>query len=150
MKRFRFRLERLLELRRHAEREWELKLARATGEYLAISARLADNRVRRVEVLSAELSDGLQDYGALKARELYLMRLDAECNRMTVELQRKDDERNQISAHFLEASKQRKVLDKLRDRRARESHREQLKEDFQILNELGAGVVNSGYSSLQE
>jgi len=41
MRRFRFRLEKLLALRRYAEREWEIRLGQATAVVLATKASIA-------------------------------------------------------------------------------------------------------------
>ncbi len=48
MRRFQFRLERFLELRRWKEREWELKLARALGECLVAGLLHAPVQVKRL------------------------------------------------------------------------------------------------------
>ena len=42
MRRFQFRLERFLELRRWKEREWELALAKMLGECLLLERRIAE------------------------------------------------------------------------------------------------------------
>ena len=42
MQRFQFRLERLLDLRKYREREWELKLAEITGICLMIRRRIEE------------------------------------------------------------------------------------------------------------
>jgi hypothetical protein len=42
MRRFQFRLERFLELRRWKEREWEIALAKILGECLLLENRIAE------------------------------------------------------------------------------------------------------------
>ena len=47
MKRYRFPLEFLLDLRREKEREWEIRLARATGDCVRLTERIRDTEDRR-------------------------------------------------------------------------------------------------------
>ncbi|HET6452615.1 MAG TPA: flagellar FliJ family protein, partial [Spirochaetia bacterium] len=115
MRRFQFRLERFLELRRWKEREWELKLARAQGECL-----LLENRIREIgEEIGAsrlaQFSDGRRvDVELMARRELFVQRLAVERERAQVTLVEKRREMEKVRTGYLEASRDRKVLDKLK------------------------------------
>ncbi len=150
MRRFQFRLERFLELRRWKEREWELKLARALGECL-----LLENRIREIaeEIGSSRLAAytepsaasggaGLRvDVQAMARRELYVQRLAAESLRCQATLQEKRREMEKVRAKYLEASKERKVLDKVRERREREYYKRQVDEEYKTLDDMNTSAA---------
>ena len=76
MRRFQFRLERFLELRRWKEREWEIALAKSLGHCLMLEKRID---AIAEEVTASRLSafvTGVQiDVRGMARRELYLQRL---------------------------------------------------------------------------
>ncbi|HTO24038.1 MAG TPA: flagellar export protein FliJ [Spirochaetia bacterium] len=142
MRRFQFRLERFLELRRWKEREWELKLARAQGECL-----LLENRIRQIgEEIGAsrlaQFSDGRRvDVEAMARRELYVQRLAVERERAQVTLVEKRREMEKVRVGYLEASRDRKVLDKLKERRSEEYYDRQLDEEYKAVDDLASSAA---------
>jgi flagellar FliJ protein len=137
MRRFQFRLERLLDLRRWKEREWELKLARALGECL-----LLQNRIREIgeEIGASRLAEYTEgrrvDVEAMARRELYVQRLAMERERAQVSLEEKRREMEKVRARYLEVSKERKVLDKLKERRSEEYYDRQLDEEYRTVDDV--------------
>ncbi len=142
MRRFQFRLERFLELRRWKEREWELKLARALGECLVI-----ENRIREIaeEIGASRLAQfsegGRVDVEAMARRELYVQRLALERERAQVTLEEKRREMEKVRARYLEVSKERKVLDKLKERRSEEYYDRQLDEEYKAVDDLNSSAA---------
>ena len=142
MRRFQFRLERFLELRRWKEREWELKLARAQGECL-----LLENRIREIgEEIGAsrlaQFSIGRRvDVESMARRELYVQRLAVERERAQVTLVEKRREMEKVRAGYLEASRDRKVLDKLKERRSVEYYDRQLDEEYKAADDLSSSAA---------
>ena len=141
MRRFQFRLERFLELRRWKEREWEVTLARVLGECL-----LLENRIRDIGELIGEsrlavFQTGSRiDVQAMARRELYVQRLAAERERRKVTLAEKRVEQDRVRARYLEAAKERKVLDKLKERRSDEYYEHQLDEEYKGVDEINTGA----------
>ncbi len=118
MKGFQFRLEPVLNLRRHREETLQIQLAE--------SQRTLDREIRRLRDLEAEMSDHTQrlaraqalgplDIDRLQRESLYLALLERrlEEQRSTVEKQsrRVDEDREAV----LQASRERKALEKLRE-----------------------------------
>ena len=56
----------------------------------------------------------------------------------TVQLIEKEKVRDAIRAGYLEASRARKVLDRLKEKRAQAYHREQLEDEVKLLDDLGS------------
>jgi flagellar FliJ protein len=137
MRRFRFRLEKLLELRRHTERQWEMKLAEATGACALIQKRISNI----AEEMNAGRAERFSDpahvsFENLYVNELYLQRLEEERKTKKIELERKMKEREEIKIVYLEHSKKRKVLDKLKEKKEAEYYKQQLNEDFKVADDI--------------
>jgi flagellar FliJ protein len=144
MRRFRFRLERFLQLRRYDEREWELKLAEATGKCLRIQQGIADRQsdiARTVRERPREL--GVVDMNLYYAAEMYVERLDREIAGMTEDLVVQEAKRRKVQEGYLEASKRRKVLEKLKEKREARHRKEQNKEEFNTLNDLNTNAFRT-------
>ena len=150
MRRFQFRLERFLELRRWKEREWELKLAKILGECL-----LLENRIREIgeEIGAIRLasytetgSDSggrgrLVDVEGMARRELFVQRLVRERERTEVTLEERRREMEKVRARYLEASKERKVLDKLRERREGEYYERQRDDEYRAVDDMNTSAA---------
>jgi flagellar FliJ protein len=145
MRRFQFRLERFLDLRRWKEREWEIRLAHATGKVILLKNRIAE--------IGAEIgasygrsftSAGAVDVDAMAGRELYVQRLAAERLRKTAELEVRTREMEEVRARYLEAARDRKVLDKLKDRRAGEYYERQRDEEYKTIDDLNTAAPLRG------
>ena len=149
MKRFRFRLEQLLALRKHQEREWELKLADITGKCL-----LLENAIRECQgnVLESfdkrRAGEGTLDMVDYVAAEMYMARLRQEIEEHRAELEIRHKEREEIQKGYLEAAKKRKVLDKLKERRADEYYRQAKGEEQKTADEVNnASLIRAGLVS---
>ncbi len=138
MRRFRFRLEELLRIRRYHERTWELRLAEVSGHCVRLEGRLRELASER-EANSACSVGGLP-YGLseLYARNEYIRRLDAEAKTAKTELEKRMKEREEVNREYLAASRNRKILEKLKERKSEEYYRLQLKEEGKALDEIGA------------
>jgi flagellar FliJ protein len=76
------------------------------------------------------------------AVEQYITRLLIEIEELTVKLEQKQKERQKVQEKFLEASRDRKILDSLKEKREQQYRREQNREDMKILDDLaGAQAV---------
>ena len=73
---------------------------------------------------------------ALARRELYAQRLAQERERRRAELVVKQGELDEARARYLEASKERKVLDKLRERRETEYYEQAVDEEYKEIDDM--------------
>jgi flagellar FliJ protein len=145
VRRFQFRLERFLELRRWKERQWEIALARIQGVCLSLERRIAEIGEEIGASRLVDYTEGPRiDVEAMARRELYVLRLARERERARVTLVEKRKELAKVLASYLEASRDRKVLDKLKERRAEEYYDRQLDEEFKTVDDMNtAAAVNA-------
>jgi len=137
MRRFQFRLESFLGLKRHKEREQELALARALGECLLLKRRISDIDGEVDESRSRSFSSGKTvDIESMARRELFIERLLRERERTEVLLAEKTVEMEKVRARYLQAAKERKVLDKLKERKASDYYEKQKDEEFKAIDDM--------------
>jgi flagellar FliJ protein len=140
MRRFRFRLDRLLAIRRYHEREWELKLAAATLSVLETRRGIADAR----EGISRSLDPdgGRLESLAVLAAEQYRAGMAARMATLAGLLQTRERSLEKVRDDYLEASRRRKTLDKLKERQGEAWRRAQGRQEIAVQNEIGAAQVS--------
>ena len=159
MRRFQFRLERFLELRRWKEREWEIALAKVQGECLLLANRIEEITAQiGASRLASYVSEtpgmpgtprrpGMPgvprriDVESMARRELYIMRLARERERTQETLVERQKELEKVRVKYLEASKERKVLDKLKERKAEDYYAHQIDEEFKTIDDMNTAAA---------
>ena len=136
MRRFSFKLEKVLELRRYAEREWELKLAEATRRVIDTETRITDWGEKRGDAAAIHAPLGPVDMSTLYSREEYLNRVDQQVAILHRRLALLEEERGEVRDGYLEASSRRKALSKLEERRSEEYYRAALREEGKAIDEI--------------
>jgi flagellar FliJ protein len=135
MRRFRFNLEKLLELRSFWERKAEMALAEKAG-----ICQLLDTQMR--EVAQARARTGREMFAAgrgvadYRAAELYLLRLDRDRERLTRELAQAELEREVARKAYVEKRMGRESLEKIKERRQGEYYRLAAREETKALDDL--------------
>jgi flagellar protein FliJ len=135
MKSFQFSLEKVLEYRREIEEEWEIKLGQVNGEYNRI---LMD-----MEGVDQSAQEALAGCAAASGEEvhswgLYRWRLESQKIQMGRTLAAKEEERNRIRKKFLEASRDRKIISRLKEKKMQEYKKYLNKEEMKRLDDLSA------------
>lgn len=136
MKKFQFRLEPVLKIRKHKEREWELKLAEITSRCLSLRIQI---EARKEAIRDSFHTQGPLDIVLLSAGEAYRGRLSREIGIISEELELLEEEREKVRVAYSKASMDRKVLDKLSERKSREYYTEQFREEIKNLDDLTGG-----------
>ncbi len=144
MKKYRFDLERVLRLRRHRELDWELKLAVAAGRCVALQKDLIELEDERGKTLATRfaLAGGSTDY--LFRSELYLRRLAQTNERTRRLLSQREQERDEVRDQYLLASRDRKVLDRLKEKREAQHYREELLNEISESDDLTSARGSRG------
>jgi len=141
MKRFEFPLETVLKLRESQEREWENRLASITGE--------CSNIRREIEQFETEksrcaLDNQFRDVNSLMAVANYQARMDNQVKKAQKMLIIKEKERESVLKDFIEASKKRKILDKLKEKKLDEYHHLRNKHEEKMNDDIN----NSAYGRI--
>lgn len=137
VKRFHFRLERLLEIRAFRERQWLARLAEASGHFARVGREIHSNAAARRGAFDVEARRGSElDLAMLTYRERYLSRLTEENRRLREELEQRRRRREEVQKKYLEVSRDRKILDKLKERKAAEYYAHGRREEFKAQDDL--------------
>jgi flagellar FliJ protein len=148
LRRFRFNLEKILSLRKYREREAEVELGRAVGALADIENKIALLARERVKAADERFSPH-RTVPEIQNYERYILRLDKIRDRLLEEAVKAELKAAEAREAYLEASRDRKVLDKVKEHRQREYREEFLAEETGLLDDLAGGAharsrVNQG------
>lgn len=139
MKRFHFRLERLLELRSYRERQWLAKLAAASGHCVRLSRRITEAGVAARGAFYTNIKKGHElNLSLLTYREHYINRMNLEQKKLKKELEEKLRRRSEVQKKYQEVSRDKKVLEKLKSKRESEYYVQAKREEFKIVDDLNS------------
>ncbi|MDR2070789.1 MAG: flagellar export protein FliJ, partial [Treponema sp.] len=128
MKRFWFDLEKILEIRAYREREAEIELGRAVGVLTAIEQEIQSAAVNHSRAAACRFASG-NGSEEIRRYDLYIRRLDAQRDRLLKEAAEAELKVETAREAFLEASRERKVIDKLKEKRRQEYRKVRLAEE---------------------
>lgn len=135
MRRFRFNLEKLLELRAFFERKSEMVLAEKAGRCALLDGDLREVARARSRTSREMFSSG-RDLPDARAAGLYLIRLDRDRERLAVELARAEIEREDARADYVARHTARQSIEKIKERRQAEYYRLAEREETKALDDL--------------
>jgi len=137
MRKFQFNLEKILELRKYDEQQWEIKLGQATGRCNALKKKIEERRSSRKRTFNQRHLD-TGDMRMFMYVENYTHRMDQEITELRAELEQAEKERKGVQEKFLEVSKKRKILDKLKERKQQVYYKQQEKQEQKVLDEISS------------
>jgi flagellar FliJ protein len=105
-----------LELREYAEQEAKIELGRAVGELTLIEQRIASVAEERRRAAGERFAAG-NSFTEIQNYEWYITRLDQTRDQLLMDAARAELAVAEKRDVFMEASRERKALDKLRERR---------------------------------
>jgi flagellar FliJ protein len=138
MKKFSFNLEKVLVLRKYREQETQIELGRAIGVLSEIENRIMFNAEERFRAGDRFSGDGAM----IRSYMLYIDRLDIEKDQLLIDAAQAEQKVEEAREVFLEASRERKVLDKLKEKRAVEYKKFALAEDTKTMDDLASARFN--------
>lgn len=139
MKRFAFRLQRVLDLRARAEDEAKQELAKAVGVLVGIEQRLKETAEEIVRAAKDRFKGG-RSVAELRASELYLVRLEKTKQSLLEAAAKAELEVQRRREVFVEASRERKVIEKVQDKKKAEHKKAAEKEEAQRLDEIAGNA----------
>lgn len=138
MRRFNFRLEAVLRMRMHEEREVEHRLAEATGRCVILRRELTALVDRKNETYRARAGELESDVGYRLGRDAFVLGLDRRISRVRDELSRREAELASVQEEYRGARSRRKAMEELRNRREQEHYLSEKREEVRALDEIGA------------
>ena len=122
MKRFKFNLEKILQLRKFREEECKIALGQAVAALNKIENEIMETAVKR----HSAASNRFADVGEMVFWENYILRLDREAQKLTEQAAQAELVVEEKRAAYLEASKDLKALEKLKEKRQKEYRKKTL------------------------
>jgi flagellar FliJ protein len=144
MKKFKFRLERLLRLRRHVERDWELRLAEAAGRCSRVENYIQECMQEKEACPLFPQGNELLSAAGILQNEAYHYRLTQQIGEAEELLAQENQRREEINAAYIAASRERKVIEKLREKQSREYYKAGFREEGKILDEVASFMTRPG------
>jgi flagellar FliJ protein len=140
MKRFSFDLEKVLELRSYREREAEIALGKAIGELTLIEQEIKSVTRERFQAASERFGPG---NGGMEIQryDLYIRRLDAALDKRFKEAAQAELKVEEARLAFLEASREKKAMENLKERRQKEYRKTFLTEETRNLDDIAGGAA---------
>ena len=120
MKKFSFRLQKVLQLRKFREEECKIELGQAISALNMIENEIKTTAVKRHNAASMRFAD-INEIGAW---DIYILRLDQETERLMEKAAQAEIIVEEKRAQYLEASKDLKALEKLKEKRGKEHRKE--------------------------
>ena len=147
MKRFKFGLEKVLKLRQHNEHEARVELGRAIGVLAGIENEIKKNAATRGEAIKERFA-GLNAGGdenvtrfdsrgslSMHAWDAYIQRLELEADRLAEDAARAETVVDEKRGLYIEASRELKVMENLKERREKEHRQEMFVEETKEMDD---------------
>ncbi|MDR1971581.1 MAG: flagellar export protein FliJ [Treponema sp.] len=147
MRAFKFPLEQVLKLREYRQRETEIALGRAVAELTDLESRMRELALLRLNAqdqrcppsgaLEGERAASLSG-GYYRNYEFYIQRLDREKEELLEAAAKAQLKVEEARSLYLEASRERKVLDKLKEKQAGAYRKAMIAADTKTLDDLSS------------
>jgi flagellar FliJ protein len=142
MKRFKFGLQKILELREHAEKEAEIELGKAVGVLTLIEQRIAQVAEDRQDA-AAKRFVAENGFVEMQNYERYIIRLDQTRDKLLMDAAKAELVVAEKRDIYLEAARDRKALDKIRSHRQGEYRKFALAEENKELDDVAARMTRT-------
>jgi flagellar export protein FliJ len=146
MRSFAFNLEKLLEIRGYAEKQKILELAEVTGRYMQILNSIADLKKKKREVMESRFSRSGNNINFIMYDESLISAIDIKVSELEKNLIPINIEKEKKRLEYLEVLKNKRVIEKLKEKKAYEHKRKELLRDSKTIDD----IVNSNFKRLQE
>ena len=137
MKRFNFRLEKLLNLRAFYEHQAELELAYAVAHKDSIDIALKNIAKLKIETgRKFNTDNSVLDMNYLHSAQNYMIRLNKEKEELLSKLVLADAAVNEKRSIYIEAASKRKVISKLKEKKIAVWRKENIKAEDELIDDL--------------
>jgi flagellar FliJ protein len=136
---FRFSLEKVLDLRKFREGEREIELGRAIGALTTIEHQITALAAERLRAAEARVFHG--GGAEIFSLDLYIQRLDQTRDKLFEAAAQAELRVEEARAAYLEASRDRKILDKLKEKREGEYRKALFAGEIKTLDDISGGAA---------
>ena len=143
MKAFSYSLEKILKLRKHYEDEAKIELGKAVSALAEIEQKIYANAAETVRAQAAQFAPN-NTATQMQQYMFYLIRLHNAKEELLSEAAKAEQIVEQAREAFLEASRERKVLDKLKEKRLKEHRKMALIEEANAMDDIYANLARAG------
>jgi flagellar FliJ protein len=140
MRSFRFDLEKVLKLRLNREQETEIELGKAIGALSALERRIKNVAEEKVLAAKNRFAKN-RSANEMLSYEVYILRLDQTKDALLTAAAKADLEVEKAREIYIEASRDRKIIDKLKERRQKEYHKAMLLDEVKMLDDISGGAA---------
>ena len=140
MKPFAFSLEKVLNLRKHYEDEAKIELGRAIGVLAELEGNIHALAIERTQAAAAQFAPG-NGADEMQRYMFYIIRLDNTREQILKEAALAEIKVEEAREAFLEASRERKVLDKVKEKRQKEYRKFILDEETKVLDDISTVAI---------
>ena len=139
MKAFSFNLQKVLDLRKFHEEEAKIELGRAVGALAELEGKVVTLGEERAKAANEQISPGNSPV-TIQQYMYYILRLDQYKGFLLSEIETAKENVDKARELYLEASRERKVLDKLKEKRQAEHKKQMLVEETKALDDISAQI----------
>jgi len=140
MRRFNFKLEKILRLRENREHETELELGKAVGALSALELRIKQVAEETAAAVLTRFSSD-NDFTQMRNYDLYILRLEHTKETLLEAAALAELEVEKAREIYLEASRDRKVISKLKERQEREYRHAAKLEEIKTIDDISGGTA---------
>jgi flagellar FliJ protein len=138
LKRFIFKLEKILKLRENREKETEIDLGKAVGLLSAIETKIRNIAEEKTTAVQNRFSG---NFNHMRSYEFYIQRLDKTKETLLEDAAIAELEVERTREIYLEASRERKIFTKLKDRQEKGYRHAVNLEEIKIIDDISGGVA---------
>ncbi|MCL2295240.1 MAG: flagellar export protein FliJ [Spirochaetes bacterium] len=146
MRNFAFKLEKLLEIRGYAEKQKVLELAEVTGRYMQIVSSIEDLKNRKRKIMESRFEAAGNNVYSIMYDESLISAIDVKVMDFEKKLIPLNIEKENKRLEYLEALKNKRVLEKLREKKAEMHKKSELIRGSKAIDD----IVSSNFIKLQE
>ena len=140
MRRFNFKLEKVLRLRENREQETKLELGKAIGVLSALELRIKNIALEKIAASQNRFSSNISFF-EMRSIDLYILRLDQTKEKLLKEAALAELEVEKARTIYLEASRDRKIISKLKERQEQEYRHNMNLEEIKAIDDISGGIA---------
>ena len=141
MKRFKFNMEKILQLRKSKEEECKLALGQAMSVLNKIENDIKMTAHKKHDAASQRFINPLDT----SSWEIYILRLEQEAEKLSRQAAQAEIVVEEKRAIYLEAQKELKAMEKLKEKRQKEYRKEYFKNEMNQVDEITASRLISNF-----